>query len=410
MTPTRGALSPKALAAIGVAGVLILALGGRTGVAALSPIADEVELDLPLDGIWLALLGAIPPIAYAVSAWLTPRVVRRYNLEVVAIGVAVVTGLAHIGRGYAPAYWGLFLGTVILMLGVGVLNVILPGLVKLYAPERIGLMTSLYSTMMAISTAVPPAVGLVLASEFGWRLSLASWGLISLLAIAPYVILLPRALSRTAAEKQASLSLPTTRNAHVGRSATARAIMLAFAVSGFTAYTVFGVLPAILIDYVGVSAELAAIALTVFSIMGMPMSLIIPNLAVKPGWSGRLIVFAAISGATGFLGIALLPGVWPLLWTVLIALNTLTFSMSLALIGARTATHHMATELSGYVNTVGYLIAAIGPIAVGAVHEITDSWFIPLLVLALFATALLPAGAVLARESTIEEELELAEH
>jgi CP family cyanate transporter-like MFS transporter len=208
VTQVRDALNPRAVAALGVAGVLILALGGRSGVAALSPIADEVELDLPLDGIWLALLGAIPPIAYAVSAWLTPRVVRRYNLEVVAIGVAVATGLAHIGRGYAPAYWGLFLGTVILMLGVGVLNVILPGLVKLYAPERIGLMTSLYSTMMAISTAVPPAVGLLLASEFGWRLSLASWGLISLLAIAPYLFLLPLALSRTAAEKQVSLSLP----------------------------------------------------------------------------------------------------------------------------------------------------------------------------------------------------------
>ena len=409
MTQVRDALNPRAVAALGVAGVLILALGGRSGVAALSPIADEVELDLPLDGIWLALLGAIPPIAYAVSAWLTPRVVRRYNLEVVAIGVAVVTGLAHIGRGYAAAYWGLFLGTVILMLGVGVLNVILPGLVKLYAPERIGLMTSLYSTMMAISTAVPPAVGLLLASEFGWRLSLASWGLISLLAIAPYIVLLPLALTRTAAEKQASLAFPSTTQANVGRSATARAIMLAFAVSGFTAYTVFGVLPAILIDYVGVTAELAAIALTVFSIMGMPMSLIIPNLAVRTGWSGRLIVFAAVSGATGFLGIAFLPGVWTIVWTVLIALNTLTFSMSLALIGARTATHHMATELSGYVNTVGYLIAAAGPIVVGAVHELTDSWFIPLLVLALFATVLLPAGAVLARESTIEEELEASD-
>jgi CP family cyanate transporter-like MFS transporter len=252
-------------------------------------------------------------------------------------------------------------------------------------------------------------VGLLLASEFGWRLSLASWGLISLLAIAPYVVLLPLALTRTAAEKEASLAFPTTTQANVGRSATARAIMLAFAVSGFTAYTVFGVLPKILIDYVGVTAELAAIALTVFSIMGMPMSLIIPNLAVRTGWSGRLIGFAAVSGATGFLGIAFLPGVWTIVWTVLIALNTLTFSMSLALIGARTATHHMATELSGYVNTVGYLIAAAGPIVVGAVHELTDSWFIPLLVLALFATVLLPAGAVLARESTIEAELEAIE-
>jgi len=401
----RRALSPRTLTVIGVAGVLVLALGGRSGVAALSPISDQVELDVPLDGIWLALVGAIPPIAYAVAALLTPRLVRRTNLEVVALGVAAVTGAAHIFRGYAPNYLGLFFGTVVLMLGVGVLNVILPGLVKLYAPARIGLLTSLYSTMMAISTAVPPAVGLLLANEFGWRLSLASWGVVSLLAIAPYAVLLPIAISRSAEEKRVAPVDAPQGSVRVGRSASARAIMLAFAVSGFTAYTVFAVLPKILTDHAGISVELAAIALTTFSIMGMPMSLVIPNLAVRTGWSGRLVVFAAISGAIGFLGLAFAPGLWPLLWTVLIALNTLTFSMSLALIGARTATHQMATELSGYVNTVGYLIAAIGPVVVGAIHEITDSWFVPLIVLAIFATVLLPAAAVLAKERTIEDEL-----
>ena len=152
MTQVRDALNPRAVAALGVAGVLILALGGRSGVAALSPIADEVELDLPLDGIWLALLGAIPPIAYAVSAWLTPRVVRRYNLEVVAIGVAVVTGLAHIGRGYAPAYWGLFLGTVILMLGVvGIMLFV--ALACLYADMGRGLQGYVTGLTMSIGNA-----------------------------------------------------------------------------------------------------------------------------------------------------------------------------------------------------------------------------------------------------------------
>jgi CP family cyanate transporter-like MFS transporter len=54
---------------------------------------------------------------------------------------------------------------------------------------------------------------------------------------------------------------------------------------------------------------------------------------------------------------------------------------------------------------VGYLIAAIGPVVVGAIHELTDSWFVPLIVLAVFATVLLPAAAVLAKERTIEDEL-----
>lgn len=402
-------LSPRPLAILGIAGVLILALGGRTGVAAISPIAQEVQLDLPLSGLWLALLGAIPPIAYALSGLFTPRLAARLSLEGVAVLVAAITALAHIVRGFTPNYLGLFFSTVVLMLGIGVLNVILPGLVKLYAPTRIGVVTSLYSTMMAIGTALPAAIGLTLAGSFGWRISLASWSLISILAVIPYLVLLPKAMRRTTRERLALGELPQVRRLSViGRSATARAITLTFAVSGFTAYSIFAVLPQIVMEHSGRSAEEAAVALTVFSIMGLPMSLVIPILAVRRGWSFRLVVFAGIVGASGFLGLAFLTSVSPVIWAVLTGLNTLTFSMSLALIGKRTSTHQMATELSGYVNTVGYLVSSLGPVLVGALREIAGSWLPSLLVQAVFALVLLPAAVVLSRENTIEQEL--AEH
>jgi CP family cyanate transporter-like MFS transporter len=407
MTTSASTLSARTIAWLGVAGVLILSLGGRTGVAALSPIAGELDLDLPVDGLWLAIIGAIPPVAYAVAGLFSPWVARKLSLEGAAILVSVVTALAHLGRGITPNYFGLFSSTVVLMVAIGVLNVILPGLVKLYAPDRIGLITSLYSTMMAISTALPSAVGLALAREYGWRFSLASWALISIVAVLPYLILLPLALRRRASEQAIYASLPrSARSARVGRSATARSIMLIFSVSGFTAYTTFGVFPQILRDHAGSSAEQAALALTVFAILGMPMSLIVPNLAVRPGWSKRLVLLSAFSGVVGFLGLIFAPSFSVLLWSVLTGLNTLTFSMSLALIGARTATHQMATELSGFVNTVGYVVAGLGPIVVGALHEITGSWIASLVVLTVFSAAVLPAYWVLGKERTIEFELE----
>lgn len=400
-------LAPRPLAIFGVTGVLLLALGGRTGVAALSPIAQEVQLDLPLGGLWLALLGAIPPIAYALAGLFTPRLANKLSLEGVAVLVAALTAFAHLARGFTPTYLGLFIATVVLMLGIGVLNVILPGLVKLYAPERIGPLTSMYSTMMAISTALPSAIGLGLAEAYGWRVSIASWALISIAAVVPYLLLLPKAMRRTARERVALGELPrVNRLSVIGKSPTARAITLIFAVSGFTAYSIFAVFPQIVIEYVGRSPEEGALALTVFAIMGMPMSLIVPLLAVRRGWSSRLVLFAAASGLVGFLGLAFLSQVSPVVWAVLTALNTLTFSMSLALIGKRTATHQMATELSGYVNTVGYLIASLGPVVVGAVHEIAASWLPSLLVQAVFATVLIPAAWVLGRENTIEAELD----
>lgn len=401
-----GALRPRTLMWLGIAGVLILALGARTGVAALSPLAADVDLDVPLDGLRLGLLGTIPPIAYALAGLITPRLVRALSLEGVALAVSVLTAAAHIARGFAPNYFGLFAATIVLMLGVGSINVILPGLVKLYAPHRIGQLTSLYSTAMALSTAAPAGVGLWIAEGFDWRWSLASWSLISVLAVAPWLILMPSAWVRRSAEGDLAESLiAPTRLGQVRKSATAVAITVVFSVSGISAYSVFALLPPVLIDQAGQSPAEAALALTIFSIMGMPMSLTIPMLAVRQGWPARLVIVAAVSGASGFAGLALVPALAPVLWTVLAALGTLTFSMSLALIGARTHSHQMATTLSGFVNTVGYTVAASGPILTGALYELTGDWRPSLFVLAGLSLVVVPTAAVFARNAFVEDEL-----
>ena len=397
----------RSLAWLGIAGVLILALGARTGVAAIAPIAHEIELDVELGGIWLGLLGMIPPISYALAGLFTPRIVRKLSLEGLAIAVSALTAAAHIARGFTPNYVGLFISTVVLMLGVGAINVILPGLVKLYASRHIGPVTSLYSTAMAISTAAPAAVGLWLAEAYDWRWSLASWSVISAVAMLPWLVLLPRAWSRRSAERADFGAIPELpRIGDLAKSPTARSIMLIFSVSGLTAYSIFALLPPVLVDLAGSTPEEAATAVAVFSIMGMPMSLTIPLLAVRRGWAQRLVAFGAAAGVSGFLGLAFIADVAPLLWAVLTALGTLHFSMSLALIGARTLSHHMATNLSGFVNTLGYSVAALGPVITGFLHEITGSWVPSLLVLAAASLVALSASVVFARENTVEAELD----
>ena len=405
--PASAGLSPRAIIWLGVAGVLILALGARTGVASISPLAGQIALDVPLNGLWLGLLGMIPPIGYALAGLFTPRLARALSLEGLAIVVAVITALAHVARGFTPNYVGLFGATVVLMLGVGAINVILPGLVKLYAPRQIGPVTSLYSTAMSISTATPAAVGLWLADAYDWRWSLASWSIVSIVAVIPWLILLPLAWSRRALEREALSELPVMpKLGQLGKSPTARSIMVIFSISGLTAYSIFALLPPVLIELAGSTVEEAAIAVAVFSIMGTPMSLIIPLLAVRPRWPSRLVVLASASGVSGFLGLAFIADVAPLLWTVLAALGTLSFSMSLALIGARTLSHTMATNLSGFVNTVGYTVAALGPVLTGVLHELTGSWVPSLLLLAVASLVALPTAVVFSRGHIVEHELD----
>ena len=238
-------------------------------------------------------------------------------------------------------------------------------------------------------------------------MSLGSWAVLSAVGSIPWLILLPLT-RRRARETRASLdALPAVPSlGALTRSPTVRAITLIFAASGLSAYSIFALLPPVLIDQAGATPVEAALALTLFSIVGLPMSLTIPLLAVRPQWPSRLVIVAAVSSVSGYVGLVFLPILAPLVWTVLAALGTLTFSMSLALIGARTRTPHMATNVSGFVNTVGYLFAGIGPIVTGVLFQLTGRWEPSLLLLATLTALVLPAAWVLAREQIVEDELD----
>ena len=399
-------LTPRALFAFGVAGVLLLALSARTGVAALAPLAGDIDLDVPLDGLFLGLLGMVPPIAYGIAGWLTRPLAARVNLETLAVAVGALAALGHVLRGLSPNYLGLFIVTAVLMLAVGVTNVLLPALVKLYAPGHIGPVTSVYSLLMAVSTATPAFFGVWLADQAGWRWSLGSWAVVSAVATIPWLLLLPYAKARQSAERIALVdSPPASQRASLWGSVTARWLAVLFALSGFVAYSMFAVLPAILVETAGFGRDEAGFALFVWSMLGVPMSLVIPLLAVRPGWPPRLAVFAAVSGVTGFTGLLVMPGTLTYLWVVLTGLATISFSLVLTLIGSRTENHHTAAQLSGLVNTVGYFIAGAGPILVGLLAQLSGQWW-PALVLLGSASALSAfAYPVLRRGATVDAEM-----
>ena len=405
---SRAPFTPRALFAWGAAGVLLLALSARTGVASLAPLAGDIELDVPLDVFFLGLLGMIPPIAYGIAGWLTRPLVTRLNLESLAIIVAGIAAVGHILRGLAPSYLGLFIATSVLMLAVGVTNVLLPALVKLYAPGHIGQLTSVYSLLMAVSTATPAIFGVWLADQVGWRWSLGSWAVVSAIATIPWLLLLPYANARRSAERLALVDAPPApKRVSLWGSVTARWLAVLFALSGFVAYSMFAVLPAILMDVASFNRDEAGFALFLWSIMGVPMSIVIPLLAVRPGWPERLAVLASVAGVSGFGGLLLIPQTVTYLWVVLTGLATISFPLVLTLIGTRSENHHTAAQLSGLVNTVGYFIAGAGPIVVGLLAQFTGQWWPALLLLTMITTMSAFAYPVLRRGTTVDEEMRL---
>jgi CP family cyanate transporter-like MFS transporter len=97
----------------------------------------------------------------------------------------------------------------------------------------------------------------------------------------------------------------------------------------------------------------------------------------------RTIVAVVTAAAfVGFAGIGWAPIASAWLWAVILGLSHgAGFSLALSLMGLRAHDHHVAVSLSGMAQTVGYLLAAIGPFGVGALHDLTGGWGVPTLVL-----------------------------
>jgi CP family cyanate transporter-like MFS transporter len=114
---------------------------------------------------------------------------------------------------------------------------------------------------------------------------------------------------------------------------------------------------------------------------------------------------AIVAGIGGLLGLLLAPGVLLWLWVTLLAIAPLTFHLSLTLISQRTKNHFSALQLSGYVNRLGYLCAAIGPLLVGLGYQLTGEWSVSLVMLLVLVLAQVPAVWVLGRERIVDDEL-----
>ncbi|MCR2827146.1 MFS transporter, partial [Microbacterium sp. zg.Y909] len=355
------------------------------------------------------LIGTAPPVCFAVFGLLAPRFERRFGLERVAVAAIAVVAVGLMSRGFAADSLTLLAATALVFAGVGVGNILLPPLVKKYFPRRVGLMTTVYTTTMAVATFTPPLVAVPFADVAGWRVSLGAWALFAVVATVPWVLMLtraPRGPQRTQ-DVGGEDAAPTPRLfARLWRLPLAWALAVAFAVSSILAYTSFGWLPTILIDTAGVTPQMAGALLSLFAVMGLPASLAVPLLVARLRAERVLVVVAVGAGLTGLLGLLFVPAAAPVVWVALLGVAPLLFPMILVLLGLRARSHETAVALSGFVQSVGYAIAAVFPFAIGLLHDVTGAWTAPLWVLVGVVLAAIPAGYVITRARTIEEDWE----
>jgi CP family cyanate transporter-like MFS transporter len=191
----------------------------------------------------------------------------------------------------------------------------------------------------------------------------------------------------------------------LAHSRTAWALTAFFGVQALQAYVVIGWSAQYLRDS-GLSAATAGLLLGVNSLVGLPLSAVIPSLTVRPRLQRPLLAVFVGSYVVGWIGLWVAPTTLPWLWMSLIAVGMGTFSMVLTLIGLRARTPESTAALSTVSQGCGYVIAGAGPLLVGVLRGVTGG-YTGMFVLVLAGVAVLAvAGWVSTRQVYVDDEVD----
>ena len=349
-----------------IVGLVLASLNLRPALTSLSPVLTEVQHSLGLSSTAAGVLTTLPVLCLGLFAPLAPRLAQRFDAERTVLGALFVLAAGTALRG-AFGIDGMFVGTLIAGAAIGVIGVLLPSLIKRDYEEHVGPMMGLYTMSLCLGVALSAGLTVPLKDIFGgdWRPALAAWGLFALLAAVAWWPQLRRHTHQPLESPLGSL----------WRSPLAWAVTLYMGLQSSLAYAVFGWLPPILIDR-GSTPLHAGAMLSMAAAVQLTTAFTGPWLAMRIGRDQRptLLLMLAL-GLAGLLGCLYAPltTLWP--WIVLLGLGQGgQFSVALLLIVARSPDAQRAAQLSGMSQGVGYIIASLGPLAVGVLHDLTGGW------------------------------------
>ena len=379
------------------AAVLVLvALCLRAPFAAVGPLLGQLGDELGLSTGALAVVTALPLVCFAVVSPFAPALAARFGVH-----GAVLLGVVLIGAGVAlrvAGAPGLFAGTVLLSGGIAVGNVLLPAVARAEYGTRAAVVLGLITAAMSGSAAIGAGLARPMSAAAGGATEgLLLWGLLVLLAVVAMVVL---ARARRGAPRPEAA--PTGARTAILRDPVALAVTLYFGFQSLSFYAMLTWLADVLEAESGVSSVAAGGLLAVATGLAVPLALVVPGLAGRRPGQQPWVLLGALPAVAAIVGLLVAPEAAPLLWATLYGIGSgIAFPLSMMLIVARSRDVAQTGRLSATAQSVGYLLAATGPLGVGLLHDATGAWA-PGLGLMLAAVVLqLVAGLAAARPRLI---------
>lgn len=382
-----------------VAGIIIVAFNLRPAITSVGPLVGVIQEDIGLAHWSAGLLMSFPLITFAIMSPIVPKIANRLtNEKTLLLGMAILlVGICI--RSISSAFF-LFLGTIFVGMGIAMANVLLPVVVKDKFPKKFGLMTSVYSTSMGLLASLASGLSVPLASglNLGWQGALLVWGIPTVLAILIWMYLLKLNGGKRSSLKGVSLSVTK-----IWRSPLAWQIALFMGFQSFLFYVTIAWLPEILISH-GITREKAGWLLSFTQIVGLPASFFVPVLAARLRSQVWLALGLGLCSVLGYTGLWL-GSSYPILIISIMMIGFAlggNFPLAMSYIGIRSRNSSQAVELSGMAQSTGYLLAAVGPILIGYLFDMTQVWTVPIFALVVISAILMILGMSAGRDRYVE--------
>ena len=394
----RGTTRSPLAAALLVAAIVGVALNQRPAVVSVSPVLGELRADTGLSAAMAGLLTTVPVLCFGAFAPVAPRLARRLGLET-AVGLSLALLAGGIALRLLPTVAALYAGSLVAGASIALANVLLPAYVKREF-RRPGAAMGAYSASLNVGAALGAAVTVPLGTALGlgWRASLGMWLVVAAVALALW---LPVA-GTGRAHRSVGPDVAGGGSWGLLRQPLAVQVTAYLGLQSVQFYSVVAWLPTLLAS-AGVPMGEGGVLLGVSNVIGAAAALVAPALAGRMRTQRPLVLAVGAAYVAGLLGLAVAPGTATLLWVALFGIaQGGGFALALTLIVLRSPTPLVAARLGGVAQCLGYLVAAAGPLVLGALHDLTGGWTWPTLLLVVLIVPMTWFGWFAGRDAVLD--------
>lgn len=384
--------------------IVFIASTLRAPLTSVGPVIEEIKQVMEIDNSVAGILTTIPLIIFAIVSPLVSKVTSRLTMSRTIFYSTILLIVALFLR-IAGDFNLFIIGTLLLGIAIAFGNVVLPSYVKWYFPMQIGLATGIYSGTMNFTAGLGGGLSFPLSeiAPIGFRLSLSFWIIFGVIALLLWI-----RKARTGAKlEQATVDqskLKTSKKINIVKSKLAWMVALTMGFQSMVFYTMVAWVPSILIDR-GLEPTTAGYLLMLNQFSQVPMTFIFPIVASKLKDQRILVVIITILFLIGF-SLFFTQSLVLLIIGIVIAGLAMgaCFSLCMTFFSIRANTSEGSISLSGFGQSVGYLIAAIGPFLIGYLYDATGSWNSGVVALIIMSILIFIFGYPAAKNKVVEDE------